>query len=630
MPRRVQDRVDRFFIRQAVELADPDALRMALYHQTGDDFFAQMPVSTKMNDAQRSDLLARAEQWLEANAGSNDPRPLSDVELREMFEMAVGGPVGDLEYESRKEVTSFREFPWFAEWEGEKPEIPDSFCVAIIGGGFSGITMAAQLDHLGIDYVVLERNAKPGGVWDINRYPDVRVDTISITYELPFVKKKQWNEYFAQGHEVGAYLEEEAERYGVTAKTRFGHDVVETRFDTERDCWNLVCETADGTETIQAAVIVTCAGLYATPKLPDIDGLSSFGGRIVHSARWPEDLDLNGLKVATIGNGSTGVQLLKPIAEVAEHVHVFQRTPQWIGPREKYGDAIPKQISWLVENLPGYWNWWRFCATAPLFETHSLVTVDDEWRAKGGIVNEQSDALRKILTEYIKEQTDGDQGLFDRLLPNYAPFSRRPVVDNQWYKSLTRDNVDLVTTPIARFTEKGIETSDGDLCEVDVIVIATGFEVAKFLAPARFIGKTGADLHESWETKDGARAYLGMMYPDYPNLFSLYGPNSQPVSGGPSQPTWFAIWANFVAQSLMRMLQEKKSRVEVTQSAYDRYNRDLDQEAKQLVAMSDLGGYDRNYYVNQKHGRLQVNAPWYSPDYWHMCAHPDWDDLEFN
>ncbi|MGA2304933.1 MAG: NAD(P)/FAD-dependent oxidoreductase, partial [Acidimicrobiales bacterium] len=167
-----------------------------------------------------------------------------------------------------------------------------------------------------------------------------------------------------------------------------------------------------------------------------------------------------------------------------------------------------------------------------------------------------------------------------------------------------------------RFTPKGIETQDGTLYDVDVIVTATGFEVIKYLWPTEYIGKDGVSIHDFW-SKDGPRAYLGMMTPNFPNMFMIYGPNSQPVSGGTGLPIWYVIWAAYSAQCIVRMLEEGHSRVEVKEEAYERYNKALDAEAAKLILLQEEGAPDKNYYVNE-FGRLQVNAPWYGPEYHRM------------
>jgi 4-hydroxyacetophenone monooxygenase len=622
--------VDTGFIRRAVELADLNAVRMALYHNTRDPELAALPVAAKLTPEQREALIARAVSWLESNAGPRTVEEPEDADLRSLIEMAVGGPMGDLEYVSRRDLPAFKRFPLLAEWENGARPVPEGFRVAIIGSGFAGIATAVQMAQLGIDYVVIERRADPGGTWTINRYPDVRVDTPSNNYEFIFEKNYKWKEYFGRGEQVREYLTYVSKKYGVFEKSRFNTDLKRATFDEARNLWTLQIETPDGSEAIEANYIITATGTFANPKQPKFENQAAFKGQIVHPARWPEGLDLKGKRVAVIGNGSTGVQLLAPVAAEAAQVSVFQRTPQWIAPRDKYGTPVESETLWLLENFPSFWNWSRFMGFAGLFETHRMVLVDPEWQSNGGMVNAGNDKLREFLTGYIKAQTNGREDLIEKLVPDYAPFSRRPVVDNGWYRALTRDNVELVTDSIVRLTENGIETEDGKRREIDIIITATGFDIVKYLAPAQFIGEGGADLHEVWESVDGPRAYLSMMMPGFPNLFMLYGPNSQPVSGGTHVPVWYTVWAAYAARCMMQALEEGKSRVEVKRAAFEQYNRALDEEAQKLIIMRKEGGIERNYYVNQRHNRIQVNAPWYGPEFHRMCTDIAWDDLSIS
>jgi 4-hydroxyacetophenone monooxygenase len=623
-----QTKADAVYIRRALEKADLNAVKLTLFHITRDEAYAALPVAAKMDDRQRAWLLDRATAWLEKNQGPGTLPEPPDAELRRMMDMVAGGKMGDLEFEARRDLTGFKPFPYMAEWEGKKPRIPEGFMVAIIGSGFAGITAGIQLEQLGIPYTLFERRPEPGGVWSINRYPDVRVDTISITYEFLFEREHTWSEYFGRGPEVRSYLRYVSEKYGVFKNSRFNHDLKRATFDEKRDLWTLELDTPEGPKTVEVNAVISGAGLFATPKIVDFPAKDTFKGRIVHTARWDDNLDLKGKRVAVIGNGSTGVQLLSAVAREAKHVSVFQRTPQWVSPRDKYGLPVEPEINWLVKNFRGYRDWWRYCQTAALFETHALMTVDPEWQAKGGKVNQQSDAMRDVLIEYIKQETGGRQDLIDKLIPDYAPFSRRPVVDNGWYRALARDNVELVTDGIKRFVPEGIETADGKIRECDVIITATGFDIIQYLAPSQYIGRGGADLHDRWTKGDGPRAYIGIMVPDFPNMFMIYGPNSQPVSGGPAQPVWHSTWVAFSAKCIMRMLQEGKTRVEVKKDAYERYNVALDQEARKLIQMSKEGGIEKNYYVNRAYNRLRVNAPWYSPYYYRLCNDVGDDVLE--
>jgi 4-hydroxyacetophenone monooxygenase len=620
--------VDEAFIRRAVELADLNAVKVALFQQTHDPALAALPVATNLDDAERALLIDKAVSWLSENAGPGMPAEPAEDELRTLMTMATGEEMGELEFESRRDLPAFKDFPWAAEWSGERPELPEGFKVTIIGSGFSGLAMAVQLGLLGIPYEVLDRQSEPGGTWSINRYPDIRVDTISITYEYSFEKNYPWSEYFGRGAEVRDYLEHISRKYGVYENTRFERDLVNATFDEERGIWVLELKTPEGAETIETNVLVNCLGTFANPKLPSFEGQELFEGQTIHPARWPDGLDLTGKRVAIVGNGSTGVQILSRIAEDAAQVSVFQRTPQWIAPRAKYGQSVEPEIRWLLDSFPGYWNWWRYMAIAALFGTHGFLTADEEWIAKGGHFNPMSDKLREDLIAYIKAEVGDRQDLIDHLIPDYMPFARRPVVDNGWYRALTRDNVELVCDPIARLTPTGIVTQDGTERAVEVIITATGYDVAKYLWPARYLGAGGLDVQDFW-SKDGARAYLGMMIPHFPNMFMLYGPNSQPVSGGTGLPVWYVVWASYVAKCLTRMLETGASTVEVTQEAFEAINKDLDVEAAKTILMREEGAPDKNYYVNS-FGRVQVSAPWYGPEYHRMCTQVSWGDIRFS
>jgi 4-hydroxyacetophenone monooxygenase len=620
--------VDAEFIRRGLEVADLNAVRVALYQQTHDHEVETLPVAAKMSEDQRTLLIDKAVAWLERNASTEMPIEPPADELRKLLTLATHQEMSDLEFEARRELPGFQPFPMTVQWEGDKPQIPEGYLIAIIGSGVAGIAAAVQCELLDLPYVMIERQPRPGGTWQINRYPDVRVDTPSINYEYSFEKKYKWSEYFCRGEEVRTYLDHIADKFGLRQNTRYNSELKTATFDETRNLWMLEIETPEGGDMIEANVVITAVGLFANPRFPTFEGAEDFKGEIVHTARWPAEIDLKDKNVALIGNGSTGVQILGAIARQAKHVYVCQRTAQWLSPRDKYGHPMEIEHAWVIANFPGYWNWWRYMAMASLFHIHDYQVPDPEWQARGGKVNQSNDQLRAFLTNYLEQEIGGRKDLIEKLMPDHAPFSRRPVVDNGWYRALTRDNVELVTERIARLTPDGIETIDGKRRDVDVIVTATGFEVVRYLWPTRYLGRDGRDLHETWDSRDGPRAYLGMMVPGFPNMFMLHGPNAQPVSGGTAMPSWYAVWSGYAAQTIMKMLQEGKSRVEVRPEAYERYNEALDVESAKLLLMTKDGGMERNYYVNAKHGRLQVNAPWLSPDFHRMCTVIDWNDLD--
>ncbi len=621
--------VDHAYIRRAVECSDLAALRIAVYQASGDPEVGELGPVAQLAEADRQRLIERCTELIERDLDSWTLRVPDDDEIRSMLEMVIGEPTPESEFELRKGVLSFDDFPFFAEWPDGIDAAPDGFHVAIIGGGFNGIATAVQLQQLGIPYTVYERRDELGGTWSINRYPDIRVDTLSSSYEYSFEKDYAWTEYFARGPEVRSYLEHIADKFGVRPNVRTGHDLVEARFDDDTCLWTVTFRAADGSTVAQTAnVVVSAAGLFANPLLPDFPGIDAFGGTVIHPTRWPDGIDLSDKRVAVIGNGSTGVQLLGRVAEMSEHVDVFQRTPQWISPRAKYGEPMEPEMRWLIDTMPAYWNWCRITSIMHLFNFHKDYLIrDPEFEATGGRVTRTSENVRALLTQYIHDETGGRQDLIDKLVPDYAPMVRRPIVDNGWYRALTRDNVDLVTDDIVGFTETGIRTADGAHHDVDVVVSATGFDIVKYLWPAEYFGRGGANLHERWD-EDSPMAYVGMLVPDFPNLFVLYGPNSQPVSGGVALPAWYQMWAGFVARCITTMIEQGHRTVEVKADAFADYNERLVEESQNLIMVTDEVIARRNYYVNER-GRMQVNAPWETSDYYRMVSYPDHDDLRF-
>ena len=622
-------KIDSAFIRRAVEASDLAALRAALHQASGDPELARFGPVANLGPEDRERLVSRAVHLLETELPRYTSRVPSDEELRRLMDLVLGVPTRDEHFEVRRGLMAFEPYPFLYKPRGAMPRIPDGFEVAIIGAGLAGIAMAVQLGKLGIPYVVYERRSEVGGIWSINKYPDIRVDTLSITYEYSYEDQYPWSEYFARGAEVRGYVEFIARKYEVFEHIRFEHDLERATWDEARSTWRLTLRRANGTRSErEARVVVTASGVFAVPKIPDLPGADTFGGMILHPTQWTSEHDVRDKRVAVVGNGSTGVQLLAPVAEEARQVHVFQRTPQWISPRANYGRAVEPEVRWLLDNLPGYWNWARYTSAIGLFTWHEdFLVPDPAWEKQGGHITKKSEELRQVLIGYIRDQVGDRPDLIAKLIPDYAPMLRRPVVDNGWYRALTRTNVELVVDGIARLAPGGIETVDGKRRDVDLIVFATGYDVVQYLSPADYRGRGGRSLRAFWG--DDARAYQGMLVPGFPNLFMLYGPNSQPVSGGISLPSWFQIWAAYVAQCLVEMLEGGHAAISVKKSAFEAYNERLDAEASGMAFVTDEGSARRNYYLNAS-GRLQVNTPFETADLYAMQKAPDFCDFEFS
>lgn len=625
----------RSFIERAVECADTNALRMALYQATRDAEIAAItpervfgPTTDAIvfSDEDTALIRAKAVEYLLSEPDESAlPVPSRD-EIVELLEMAEARTLGPDDLIMRHKLPAFSDLPYQAQWHGEKV-IPEGYHVAIVGAGFAGIAMGVQLANLGVPFTIYERRVEVGGVWSINTYPDVRVDTVSFTYEYAFEKKYPWTEYFARQSDVRAYIDHVAHKYGVYEHIRFGSDITQARFDEPTQRWTLTVQGEESVTEVEANVVVAASGVFATPRELSVEGVSDFTGQIVHTARWNEDVEYAGKKVAVIGNGSTGVQLLSKIAEKAESVTVYQRTPQWISPRTNYGVPISDELQWLIQKMPFYWNWNKYVAGLATIDLRNVLMPDAEWIANGGQISKRNDMLREILVGYISAQVDGRQDLIDKLVPDYPPMTRRPVVDNNWYASLTRNNVELVTTPIARMTDTAIVTSDGEARETELVIAAVGFQTEKYIWPTQYFGLGGVTLEDVW-TAQGAQAHLGMTVPGFPNMFMLYGPNSQPVASGAGLPVWFEVWTGYIAECIVGMLEKGRASMVIRKDAFDEYNEQLHEEAKKLIDPMPNSAMEKNYYVNE-FGRLQMNAPWNGEKYYELCEKPDESHYDF-
>ena len=626
-------------VRQALEKADLGTLRIALFQATRDPEIAAMVpepqvvrggagVTYQLPEKYRSALVDKGVEFLANDLNQFECQVPDDQELRELMEMA-GDPLDDTEFFARREIPALDPFPWAAKWHRGRPALPNDFLVVIVGAGFGGIGMGVQLENLGIPYIVFERRGEVGGTWSINTYPGARVDTPSAVYEYSFEKCYPWKEYFAQQAEVRQYLEYVSEKYGVAKNLRLNVDVKGADFDSVTSRWRVNVVGPNGaSETVTANFVISASGLFASPRQLDVEGVDDFRGEIFHTTEWSAERDVTGKNVAIIGNGSTGIQLLGQVAAKANKVKVFQRTPQWISPREQYGALVSDEIQWLMKNVPYYWNWSRYTGALSTMNLYGLLTPDPDWQANGGLFSKQNDAVRNFLETYIKDQVDNRLDLVAKLTPQYPPFARRMVVDNGWYKALLRDNVELVTEPIARFTPSGIESLAGSQYNVDVVVTATGFSVEKYVWPADYVGLNGVHLQDKW-SEEGTKAYLGMMVPMFPNFFILYGPNSQNTSGGGAGlPTQIEIWSKYVGTVIVETIEKGCRSVEVEAEAFDRFYERLEEVSQNTIWLVDEISSGRNYYVSN--GRLLVNQPWPHNDWHNMITRPDFTDLQMS
>ncbi|MBS0410628.1 MAG: NAD(P)/FAD-dependent oxidoreductase [Proteobacteria bacterium] len=494
--------------------------------------------------------------------------------------------------------------------------------VLVIGAGMSGILAAIKLDEAGVGYTVVEKNADVGGTWLENTYPGCRVDSSNHFYSYSFEPNHLWPQHFSTQPVLLDYFQNVAARYDLKKRIRFETEVVSLAFDEARGVWKATLKTAKGEETLEADAVITAVGQLNRPRLPDIEGRDSFKGPAFHSARWDHGVDLTDKRVAVIGTGASAFQFVPEIVGKVAHLEVFQRTPPWCFPTPHYHEDVAEGKKWVLENVPYYDRWYRFwllwMATDGLLPA---VRSDPDWKGPDTAVSEANNAFREMVAAMLRGQVEGRPDLAEKVVPEYPLGGKRALLDNGvWLQALQQPHVDLVTTPISKITEKGIVTSDGALHEADVIIYGTGFTASKFLSPMKITGKGGVDLHQQWG--GDARAYLGMTAPNFPNLFMIYGPNTNIVVNG-SIIFFSECSVRYILGCLELLAETGAKTLEVRKDVHDAFNEKVD-EGNKLMAWGSPNV--TSWYKNEA-GRVTQNWPFALVDYWRATLKPNPDDF---
>ncbi|HVW43579.1 MAG TPA: NAD(P)-binding domain-containing protein [Amycolatopsis sp.] len=626
--------VDEKRLRAAVQDANLPTLIMVLFHLTGDERWLRDPYRPRRsrglgpNDSggfppQVADEIRAAAVRAVCAWGRGAPVAVPAPEralLREMLTICMGEEVPD-EYEQlmREEMgltTREPEGPLPAEEIGEQ-----NFSVVVIGAGISGLIAGVQLREAGIPFVILERNDEVGGVWLTNTYPGAGVDTPSYLYSFSFFQRP-WSTHFGKRDEMAGYLKDTADYFGLRQNIVFGTEATSAVYDEVAQRWDVTASGPDGEQVYSAAVVISAVGLFNKPKIPDLPGMSSFRRPVFHTADWPDDLDLTGKRVAVVGTGASAMQVVPAIAGHVASLTVFQRSPQWVGPCAEYFKPVGEAVHWLMDHVPYYYDWYRF-RLAWVFNdrVHPSLQIDPEWEHPDISLNAVNDGHRRYFTRYITDQLAGRPDLVEKCLPDYPPFGKRMLLDNGWYAALKKPNVELVTAGVERMTETAVVSDDGRTFDVDVVVLSTGFQTHRYLQPLEVVGRQGAKLREVWGDDD-ATAYLGITTPGFPNLFFMYGPNTNSGAGG----SYFFIGESqgrYIMDMLRKMVRRRLGAVECRQDVHDRWIDEIDAAHSRMV-WSHPGM--STYYRNSS-GRVVSNSPYRIIDYWALTHDANLDDF---
>ena len=490
--------------------------------------------------------------------------------------------------------------------------------VLIVGAGVCAVALGVALGRLAIPYTIVEKNDELGGTWYINRYPGCGVDTPNHSYSYSFGSRNPWTRYFCQREELLDYLKKVAAEYDIRRHLRLNTELTSSRWDERKRRWISTLRTGDGEETFESTALVSAIGQLNDPSRAHFRGEEDFKGTILHSALWSNDIRLDGKHVAVIGTGATAMQLVPSIADRVASVTVYQRTAQWARPVAGYSDPISEGAQWLLAHLPFYVQWYRF----NMFWRYGdgllpFLRKDPAWPYPDRAVNKGNDRHRQELTDFILSELKDRPDLIEKCVPSYPPYGKRILLDNGWFRTLTKPNVALVTDTIDHFSRDGIVTADGQSRPADIIVIATGFKVTEMAARLNITGRDGKDLRAAW-ANDNPTAYLGLTVPDFPNFFCMLGPNSGPAHGG-SVIFQSECQSRYISACLVDMIERGVAAIDVRPDVLEDYVRKVDAEHEAMIwTHPGMTTYYRN-----KSGRVFSAMPWRFVDYWAMTHDPD-------
>jgi 4-hydroxyacetophenone monooxygenase len=549
-------------------------------------------------------------------AGPAPALPQTDPRWREIIDFAAGVKVPDEYVEMLAEESGL----WSRRPSGDKPAAAKAKPphVAIIGGGLSGIAIAVYLKQAGIPFVIYEKNAGPGGTWYDNRYPGCSVDTASHLYSYSFALNPSWTRYFSRQGELMDYIESCVDRFDLRPHISFDTTILSAVYDGD---WRLSMTIGGKTVQREADVVVSGLGQLNVPSLPRIKGLDSFAGTVVHTARWRPDIDVEGKRVGLVGSGASAVQVGPSIAPSVSRLLAFQRSPQWLSSRPLYHQPVRPDDLWGFENVPLYLNWYRLTLYWTLGDRLYNVLMLDEG-ARGPQLSTQNNDLRQMFTTYIHEKLAGRPDLIEKVVPDYPPMAKRIPIDFGWFDMLKRDNVELVTEAVDHVEKDAIVTADGRRHEVDLIVMATGFEATRMLQHVPIRGRDAVELQTVW-SGDDPRAYLGITVPGFPNFFIMYGPNTNLGHGG-SLIFQIECQARYIVAAISHLASSGAHALEVRRDAYEAYNEKIDRMLERTV----WNHPGVNSWFKNSRGRVATNSPWRLVDYWWLTR--SFDPSDYN
>jgi cation diffusion facilitator CzcD-associated flavoprotein CzcO len=465
----------------------------------------------------------------------------------------------------------------------------------IIGAGPGGICAGIKLKESGReDFVILEKASGVGGTWYHNRYPGAACDVPSHLYSFSFDTRADWPRPFSEQPAILDYMEQCVEKHGLSAHLRLNSAVSSAQWDDSEALWHVTTKSG---EAYEARILLCAIGMFNDLNYGNVPGIDRFAGTTFHSARWNEEHELAGRRVAVIGSAASAVQLVPVVAKIVEQLDLYQRTANWVLPKDDE-PFTPEQLDNFRDDPAALGE-----ARQQVFKMLEPILTFDNEKLMAGAARVGRAALDAV----------EDPGLRRRLAPTHPYGCKRPLLSNDYYPTFNRANVELVTDPIERVEPEGVVTADGRLRKADTIILATGFHTTRFLSAIDVTGRDGRSLAEAWS--EGAYAYLGTMIPSFPNLFMMYGPNTN----NGSILHMIESQVAFAVQQIERIESEELAWLEVREDVTQAYNADLQQDLDGVdVWHADCSGYYRS-----PSGRIVTQWPHNMTEYRSRTREPD-------
>ena len=476
---------------------------------------------------------------------------------------------------------------------------------AILGAGVSGICMAIKLKQSGMSsFKIFEKSSKLGGTWFDNTYPGCACDVPSHFYSYSFELKNDWTRVYSSSEEIREYLEYCAKKYDIFSHIEFNTEIKSASFDTEENLWLL--ETKQGVHR-KTKFLISGLGQLNSPEIPNIQGQEIFQGKTFHSAKWDHGFDMQDKEVAVIGNGGSAVQFVPDIGKKAKKLYIFQKSAHWA--MERKDKPYSNVMKWIFKYIPLVLRLYRFRIWF-LLGSNYFALVKRTWYSK---------ILEAKTTKYMNSIVT-DPALVKKLTPDYFFGCKRVLVVEDYYETLIKDNCELVDIPIQRLESNVIIDEKGKERKVDLIIYGTGFKTSKFLTPLKISGFQGKELNDSWS--EGAEAHRGVTVSGFPNFFMLYGPNTN--LGHNSIIFMIECQAKFIMQCIKKVLDNKKSYIDIKKAEMLKYNEDVQKGLEKTVFSSNCD----SWYKNEK-GKVVNNYHKGHISYWYENSRPNFKEFNF-